>query len=82
MKFLEEVVNGESFLFNETMFILTSDFKIKNKETQRLGINLKDGNPRWIGSNEMVDSIQIYTLDKENNILAIREISKTSEDNI
>ena len=30
----------------------------------------------------MVDSIQIYTLDKENNILAIREISKTSEDNI
>ena len=42
----------------------------------RLSYDLKSGNPKWFEANAVVDVEPIYILDKENNIIAIKEIMK------
>lgn len=70
MKYLEELSSGECFVWNKKYFVLTIDFK---KNGDRLAICLSDGSSKWIKSNEIIDRIDIFTLDKDNNIMAIKE---------
>lgn len=76
MHYLEELQTGDCFLKDNNFFILTNDFK---KDGRRFCIELKTGNSRWIKSNEIVDNIDIFTIDKDNNIIAIRERKKDSK---
>ena len=73
MKYIEELISGDCFLLNEEYFILTSDFK---SDGQRYSVSLKTGLNRWLKSDNMVEQIDIFTLDKHNNILAIKERQK------
>lgn len=73
MKYLEELSFGDCFLLNDNYFVLTTDFK---KNGDKLAVCLSDGSSKWIKPNEMINSIDIFTLDKENNILAIKERTK------
>lgn len=74
MKYIEELEVGEFFKLQETMYINTSDFK---KNGSRLAINLKTGSFHWLIKDEMVDSLDVYTLDESNNFVAIKEREKT-----
>jgi hypothetical protein len=70
MKYLEEISTGECFTLAGKYFILTADFK---RNGDRLAVCLSDGLSKWIKSNDMIDPIDIFTLDKDNNIIAMRE---------
>lgn len=70
MKYLEELSHGETFKIDNTYWLLTSDFKSNG---QKLSYSLKDGNPKWFDSNTIVELSPVYSLDKENNILPIKE---------
>lgn len=73
MRYLEEISIGDCFIFNDTYFLVTTDFK---KDGSRLCINLNNGYPKWMKPDSSVEIIDIFTFDKDNNILAIKERKK------
>lgn len=73
MKYLEELNIGECFNSDNNNFIITTDFK---KNGQRLCVNLSTGFTKWIDNDLMINSIDIFTFDKDNNIIAMRERKK------
>jgi hypothetical protein len=75
MKYIEELSPGDSFFADNHNYLLTSDFK---KNGCRLSYSLKSGNPKWFEANFVVDVEPIYILDKDNNIIAIKEIVKNN----
>jgi hypothetical protein len=74
MKYLEELNPGVLFSYNETYWVVTSDFK---KNGDRMCISIKDGFPSWMSSNTTVQEVDGYVLDANNNFVAIR--SNTDE---
>lgn len=69
MQYLEEIDKGSCVLIDKEYFVVTSDFKSNGN---RLLISLVSGSPRWFGSSVMVEQIEIFTFDKETNILPIK----------
>lgn len=76
MKYVEELFSGDIFTYNDSLFILTGDFK---KNGSRLGIGLKDGYPTWFNGSDIVKPSQIYTLDSDNNIIPIQNVNNSSQ---
>ena len=74
MKYIEELSPGECFTFNNQLFILTTDFK---KNGQKLAYCLFDGSPRWMNSQDNIESTLIYTLDKNSNIIPVMQNHET-----
>ena len=73
MYYLEQLKFGDCFEYKNEKFILTQDFDNNNKYKC---VCLKGGNVRWFESNSMINQIEIYTLDNENNICAIKQRDK------
>lgn len=73
MKYAEELSAGDCFLYNNSKYLLTSDFR---KNGSRLAYSVTNGFSLWIESNAMVDLLPIYYLDKDNNIIPIKPIKK------
>ena len=73
MKFLEELSSGECFEHNQIYYIVSTDFK-GNKS--RMCLCLKNGFVSWIPSDTMVDGIDIFTMDSDNNMLAMKAREK------
>lgn len=73
MKYLEELSVGESFTYNDITFILTTDFR---NNGDRRCINLSDGSCKWINNQQIVNSQQIYILDENSNIIALKPTNK------
>ena len=73
MKYLEEIATGDSFLYEEQLYIVTSDYK---KNGDRLCVNLKTGFGKWLTSNNFVEICPVYVLDEDNNIVAIKPTEK------
>jgi hypothetical protein len=73
MKYLEETNTGLCVLYESNYYILSSDFKSNGS---RMCVNLLNGSNRWIDGNAMVKIIPLYRMDKENNIIPLRETKK------
>ncbi len=73
MKYIEELNNGDIFAVDQHTFLLTSDFK---KNGSKLAYSLKNGNPKWFEASDIVDAVQIYTMDEKNTIIPIKETQK------
>ena len=73
MKYLEEISTGECFVIGNEYFITTSDFK---KDGSKLSYRLDNGFPQWFNNTVIVEDIQIYRMDKQNNIIPIKETTK------
>jgi hypothetical protein len=71
--YIEELDNGDSFILDNDKFVITCDYKSTGN---RLCINLINGSSRWLGSNTIVDKVQLFILDKDNNLIAIKETQK------
>lgn len=69
MKYIEELAAGDSFVYNELVFVLTSDFK---KNGDRQACSLKTGFCQWFSSQTIVKQTQIFTLDDNNNIVPVK----------
>lgn len=78
MKYIEELSIGDCFMSQTNYFIITTDFK---KNGQRLCVNLNDGSTKWFDSNAFIDSIDIFTLDKDNNVIAMKKREKENVPN-
>lgn len=74
--YLEMLENGDSFSLDNSIYIVSCDFK---KDGSRLCLSIKTGNTRWYPGNTIVKKNQLYTLDKDNNIIAIKESKKQDE---
>ena len=72
--FIEELDNGDCFDSSGKLFIVTSDFKSSGS---RLCIELTTGNSRWFKPDDIVTKIGIFYADKDSNIVAIKELSKS-----
>lgn len=75
MKYIEELTFGDIFEYNKELFILTKDFDNKNNA---LCVSIKNGQSRWILNNSIVNIVELYRLDDENNFANIKP--KTSKD--
>ncbi len=73
MKYIEELIAGDSFIYNNKYYILTSDFKGNG---QKLAYSLDEGFAKWFDATNIVEKISLYTLDNQNNILPIKEQKK------
>ncbi len=79
-KYIEELQPGQAFsvlvsendrkISDQSLYILSCDFKSNG---QRMCINLVNGTSRWLESTCVVDQVELYTMDKENCIIAVRE---------
>lgn len=76
MKFLEELTGGDCFKLDDLYFLLTRDYKSGKDIDSRNCISIKDGSPRWIKTNTMVELVPIFTLDSNSNIIPIKETPK------
>lgn len=75
MKYVEELVSGDTFTFKDKVYLITSDFKSNN---QRLCYSLNDGFPSWMTSDTIVDHSPVYILDKDNNTVPVKITKKTN----
>jgi hypothetical protein len=75
MKYIEELVSGDCFVYENQYFLLTSDFK---KNGKKLCYSLQDGFAKWFENNDIVDHEQMYCLDKDNNVVAIKPTKANS----
>jgi len=73
MKYIEELVGGDSFLYDNTHYVLTSDFK---KDGKKLAYSLDSGFAKWFEPASIVEKTNLYILDNQNNILPIKEHKK------
>lgn len=73
MKYIEEIEAGDSFLIDDKPYLLTIDFK---NSGYKLAYCLENGCPRWVKNTDIVELMPVYKLDKDNNIIAIKETKK------
>lgn len=76
MKFLEELGGGDCFKLDDQYFLTTCDYKTGKEIDSRSCISIKDGSPRWIKTNTMIEQVPMFTLDSSSNILPIKETPK------
>ena len=74
MKYIEELECGDTFSFNDKIYLLTADFRSDGK---RLSYSLENGFANWIGNTTIVDHTPIYVLDKDNNTIPVKITKKT-----
>lgn len=75
MKYIEELSYGDTFLYNQELYLLTSDFK---NNGSHLAIKCSSGFPCWLSSQAIVETSPIFILDKEQNIVPVKTISSQS----
>lgn len=69
MKYIEELTHGEIFTVNNKIYLLTCDIK---KDRKRLCYCLTDGLPNWFDPDNIIETIELYTLDENQNISPIK----------
>lgn len=73
MKYLEELLAGDVFSYKNELYLLSIDHKKdKDKRKHSMSISLMTGAIRWIADNAMVEVIQLYQLDNNNNFAPIK----------
>jgi len=79
MTYIEELDNGECFIFNDDYYIVSCDF---NSQKKRFCINLVDGNARWFKGNTIVKNFDIYRIDDDNNLIMVKQKNDKKNNNI
>lgn len=73
MKYLEELLPGNVFSYKNELYLLSIDHrKDQDKRKYGMSISLVNGTIRWIPDNAMVEEIQLYQLDNNNNFAPIK----------
>lgn len=76
MKYLEELAIGDCFEYKDSYYILSSDFKSNG---QKMCLSLINGFANWFNGEIIVNIADIFTLDKNSNIIAIKERKKDDD---
>lgn len=75
-KYIEELNHGDAFFVGSHYYVLSTDFK---KNGDQLCFSLIDGKPKWFKSNDIVSHTPLFTMDKDSNIIAIKETKKDAD---
>lgn len=75
-KYIEELKPGNTFIYEQIVYVLTVDFK---SNSSRLAYSLINGDPRWFMGNTIIDPVALYSLDKDNNIIPLNTEGTTNE---
>ena len=70
MKYIEELSGGDCFELSNDYYIVSKDF---DNRGQVMCLRLSNGFPKWFKSSTIVNHIELFTLDKDNNIIGIKE---------
>lgn len=73
MKYLEELSFGDCFQYENLHYVLSRDFKSNGK---KMCLCLETGFSHWFNGDLMINVTDLFTMDKNNNIIAIKERSK------
>lgn len=73
MKYIEELHSGDCFIIDNKPYLLTTDFKSNGS---KLSYCLENGSPRWVRNGDIVEIMPVYKLDKDNNIVPLKETKK------
>lgn len=73
MKYIEELSLGDTFLYQDQLLLLTSDFKANGS---RLCYSLTNGLPIWLSNQTIVEHNPVYSLDKDNNTIPVKTTKK------
>lgn len=79
MKYLEELKAGDCYIFNKELFVVTTDFK---RDGSRMVVNLSSGTTRWMDGSSVCDTVQIFTIDNENNSFVAIKPQTANENHI
>ena len=71
MKYLEELIPGNSFRENDELYLLSTDFKFKDNKKYFFCLNMKTGFPKWISASTVVNNEPLFFIDNEQNVVAI-----------
>jgi hypothetical protein len=72
MKYLEELNNGDKFIYNNNCYLITSDYKNYKEDIQRLCIDMHRGNTLWLMNNTIIEQIFVFYQNKENILIEIK----------
>jgi hypothetical protein len=72
MKYLEELNNGDKFLYQNYCYLISIDYRQTKKEIQRCCINIHNGNLLWLNNDTIVDQISIFYQNKDNLLVEIK----------
>lgn len=72
MKYLEELNNGDLFSLNNIKFVLSADFRDRNKKIQKKCVSINNGCIQWIDADTIVSHLELYHRDSEGNILPVK----------
>lgn len=75
MKYLEEITPGDIFYHNNQIYVLTSDFK---NSGSRMSVSLDNGFPIWLDAQTIIETLPLFKLDKDNNIIPIKNVPAPS----
>jgi hypothetical protein len=73
MKYLEELSFGDCFSYNNGYYVMSSDFKQNGKKSC---LSLETGFTHWFNGDIIVNITELYILDQNSNIIAIKQRSK------
>jgi hypothetical protein len=76
MKYLEELSGGHLFIYEDKKYVLTSDYRIRNKKDQKQCISMDNGFNRWLDASTIVDFLDLYYRDIDGNILPLKTFEK------
>lgn len=76
MKYLEELTFGDCFKYNNHHYILSSDHKSNGK---KMCLCLETGFSNWFNGDIITDITDLFTIDQNNNIIAIKERLKDDD---
>lgn len=76
MKYLEELGGGDLFIYEDKKYVLTSDYRIRNKKDQKQCISMDNGFSRWLDASTIVDFLDLYYRDIDGNILPLKTFEK------
>jgi translation elongation factor EF-1alpha len=72
-KYLEELNSGECFELDNTIYLITSDFR---KSGDRMTVDTKTGNIRWFSGDTIIEQVDLYMLSSENNFTPLNPRQK------
>jgi hypothetical protein len=76
MKYLEELSGGDCFEHNGYHYVLSRDFKANG---DKMCISMTNGFQKWLSSNSIVSHVELFTTDKDNNIIAFKTREKQND---
>lgn len=73
MKYIEELSCGDTFSYQDVVYVLTSDFRPNGN---KLCYSLTTGFPFWLKPDTIVNHEPIYILDENNNTIPVKPTEK------